>query len=302
MTKKQRRKEPAKSAPEARGGGNLTASERTVLKKLAQAEARKEKKKDEKKLFRKLEKRFEKKKQGSTSSSCDSDSDSGSDTSSSSDSDKKKTKKKASKQSRKKKSKLARLQTRLQSEAAAKEAAEKEVQTLKDLVAAHFDGKNATEPAGESGDQPEFITRDEFLAYTTKAKESSKPSSPVKPGIFGSLLPKSDSSSVSSGIIEKLKSRLTICAEKSDLSSAGPEAITPEASKLATKAAKLSAQKYFSSSASLTALQEMVQGMGLGTNARNGNTIIVAILKAAISRGQDIPPEDLGLKLKDLRD
>ena len=37
MTKKQRRKEPAKSGPEARGGGNLTASERTVLKKLAQA-------------------------------------------------------------------------------------------------------------------------------------------------------------------------------------------------------------------------------------------------------------------------
>ena len=99
-----------------------------------------------------------------------------------------------------------------------------------------------------------------------------------------------------------MKSRLTICAEKSDLSSAGPEAITPEASKLATKAATLSAQKYFTSSASLIALQGMVQGMGLGTNARNGNTIIVAILKAAISRGQDIPPEDLGLKLKDLRD
>ena len=77
-----------------------------------------------------------------------------------------------------------------------------------------------------------------------------------------------------------MKNRLTICAEQSDLSSAGPEAVTPEASKLATKAAKLSAQKYFTSNASLIALQKMVQEMGLGTNARNGNTLIVAILKA----------------------
>ena len=300
MTKKQRRKEPAKPAPEARGGGNLTASERTVLKKLAQAETRKEKKKDEKKLFRKLEKRFEKKKQGSTSSSCDSDSGSGSDTSSSSDSDKKK-KKKASKQSRKKKNKLARLQSQIAEQSAMKEAAETEVKTLKDLVAAHFAGKNANATEGESAEQ-NFITREEFEAYTTKAKESSQPSSPAKPGIFGALLPKSESSSVSSSIIEKLKGRLTICAESSDLSSAGPEAVTPEASKLANKAARLAAQKYFSSQAALTALQEMVEEMGLGTNARNGNTIIVAILKAAISRGIDVPPEDIGLKLKDLKE
>ena len=302
MTKKQRRKEPAKPAPEARGG-NLTASERTVLKKLAQAEARKEKKKDEKKLFRKLEKRFEKKKQGSTSSSCDSDSGSGSDTSSSSDSDKKKTKKKASKQSRKKKNKLARLQSQIAEQSAMKEAAETEVKTLKDLVAAHFAGKNAKRTAteGESEEQ-NFITREEFEAYTAKAKESSLPSSPAKPGIFGALLPKSESSSVSSSIIEKLKGRLTICAESSDLSSAGPEAVTPEASKLANKAARLAAQKYFSSQAALTALQEMVEEMGLGTNARNGNTIIVAILKAAISRGIDVPPEDIGLRLKDLKE
>ena len=50
MTKKQRRREAGKPAPEARGG-NLTAGERTVLKKLAQAEARKDKKKERKEVI-----------------------------------------------------------------------------------------------------------------------------------------------------------------------------------------------------------------------------------------------------------
>ena len=44
----------------------------------------------------------------------------------------------------------------------------------------------------------------------------------------------------------------------------------------------------------------MVQRVGLGTEARKGHTIILAILKAANSRGLDISPEDLGLELEDL--
>ena len=90
------------------------------------------------------------------------------------------------------------------------------------------------------------------------------------------------------------------CAKITELSKKGSKQISSTAAAVASKAAKLCHQRYFSDAKSLRELQEMVQRVGLGTEARKGHTIILAILKAANSRGLDISPEDLGLELEDL--
>ena len=98
-----------------------------------------------------------------------------------------------------------------------------------------------------------------------------------------------------------MEKSLEACAKVSDLGKNGPSSISVAADKVAKQAAKICHQRYFSDPESLGELKDMVQRSGLGTQATHGNTIILAILKAAISRGLDLSPEDMGLKLEELK-
>ena len=104
-----------------------------------------------------------------------------------------------------------------------------------------------------------------------------------------------------------MEKSLGACAKVSDLGKNGPSTISVAADKVARpraqlwKAAKICHQRYFSDPGSLGELKDMVQRSGLGTQATHGNTIILAILKAAISRGLDLSPEDMGLQLEELK-
>ena len=144
-------------------------------------------------------------------------------------------------------------------------------------------------------------TRAEYERIKRKARDDSAPPTPVKVGLFAAA--EASTASESSGtnsVLEAMEKSLKECAKITELSKKGSREISSAAAAVANKAAKLCHQRYFSDAKSLKELQDMVQRVGLGTEARKGHTIILAILTAANSRGLDISPEDLGLELEDL--
>ena len=139
--------------------------------------------------------------------------------------------------------------------------------------------------------QVDTLHEQEYTVFTAKVK----PATPVKKGILTAVAASAASDNSGYGHEESLEA----CAKVSDLGKKGP--ITSSADTVAKQASKLCHQRYFSDPGSLGELKDMVQRSGLGTQATHGNTIILAIIKAAISRGLDLSPEDMGLKLEELK-
>ena len=308
MTKKKDGGAAPKPAHQQGGVGMFNHTQSTDLKEMAAEHAKKRDKKKEKKLRKKLDRRCarrskkKKSKKGDSSSSSassdSSDSDSDSDSSSSSD-DKKKKKKKSSTRTSKhtirKKSKVAKLRGQVDSLKTEVSQAKEEYS----LFTAGVEQKLA-ENAANGVDKVE-ITKAEYDSMKQKAQADSKPSTPVKKGIFAAVAASaaSDNSGYST-VLNAMEKSLEACAKVSDLGKNGPNVILASADKVAKQASKICHQRYFSDPESLGELKDMVQRSGLGTQATHGNTIILAIIKAAISRGLDLTPDEMGLKMEGL--
>ena len=278
------------------GGGphvKITAEQVAVLEKLSKKASKRSEKKDMRRTARRAARYLQRGELDSDSSSSYSTSESSSDEGVSS-----KSKRKMKRRWRKKHEKETKeLQSRLTTEQQKVE----ELELLRNkTTAALTPSKNDSEGDGQS--EPRKFTLAEWQSLQQEASVEVRPVVPVKKGLFHDLFAEDAAShnSVSSApsIISEIDKNLTIADKRQKLSLG--VSVPAAYEKRAKTIANACALKHFGSDEFIPQLQSLVAKYELNTSAKRCNTVLLALIRAVISRKIDIELEELGLEEGDL--
>ena len=155
---------------------------------------------------------------------------------------------------------------------------------------------------GDGQNEPRKFTLAEWQSLQQEASVEVRPVVPVKKGLFHDLFAEDAASngSISSvpSIISEIDKNLTI-ADKQQKLSLGVS-VPASYEKRAKGIANACASKHFQSDEHLSELINLTKKHGIDTNAKKCHTVLLALIRAIISRGIDLEPEELGLEEGDL--
>ena len=271
----------------------ITADQVKVLEKLSQRESRRSEKEDMRRTARRAARYLKRGEVGSDTSSSDSTSESSSDEGVSS-----KSKRRMKKKWRKKHDKETK---ELQSKLTTEQQKNEELELLRNkTTAALTPSKDAAE--GDGQNEPRKFTLAEWQSLQQEASVEVRPVVPVKKGLFHDLFTEDTASkgSVSSApsIISEIDKNLTIADKRQKLSLG--VSVPAAYEKRARVIANACASKHFDSDEFIPKLQSLLTKYDLNSSAKRCNTVLLALIRAVISRQIDIELEELGLEEDDL--